>query len=78
VDATCDVDSYSFGLGRGGIHNLFSDLRWDWYPEEGIYFTQEVMESIVRALGVKEDDIIRLRRFHTYEQQVQLLRQRAK
>jgi hypothetical protein len=74
----CDVDAYSFGLGRGGIHNLFSDLRWDWYPEEGIYLTQDLIESIVRELGVKEADVIRLRRVQAHEQNVQMIRDHAR
>ena len=77
LHVTCDVDSYSFGFGRGGIHNLLNDLWWDWYPEEGIYLTQEFTEAIVRGLGANDEDVIRLRRFHTYEQQVQMIRQRV-
>ena len=57
----CILDVYELGLihGRGGIHNLFTQW-WDWYPERGLYVTEDLLEMVFQWLKINESDVIRL------------------
>jgi hypothetical protein len=78
VDVSCVRDVYELGLihGRGGIHNLFTQW-WDWYPERGLYVAEDLLESLSKKLGLKEDEVLRLAKKNVYpkEEVLQLIKE---
>jgi LPS sulfotransferase NodH len=51
-------------------------LSRGWNPEQGLHLAQELIGDIVRVAAASEGSLIRLRRFQTYEQEVELIRAR--
>jgi hypothetical protein len=73
----CNLDVYELGLthGRGGIHNLFSQW-WDWYPENGLYLAEDVLELSFKKLKLSEHEVVRLNEkdFYSREEVLQIVR----
>jgi hypothetical protein len=63
----CIVEVYELGLihGRGGIHNVFTQW-WDWYPENGLYLAEDLLEQTSARLGLTDSQVIRLNKKDFY------------
>jgi hypothetical protein len=66
----CVLEVYELGLihGRGGIHNLFTQW-WDWYPENGLYVAEDMLELVGKRLKLGDSQIIRLNQKDAYSRQ---------